>query len=146
MTGATGVRPVRPLKGYFGVGVEGISKAMNLGAILRTAHAFGASFAFTVDAHHKALDVFQSDTARSLKNVPYFGWDGIGDMALPEGCSLVGIELTEDAVIEHCREFLANFKVPRSVEFVSELPRNATGKVLKRVLRGEPDPAAGEKR
>ncbi|CAM3553342.1 FadD3 family acyl-CoA ligase [Tsukamurella ocularis] len=55
-------------------------------------------------------------------------------------------ELTEDAVIEHCREFLANFKVPRSVEFVSELPRNATGKVLKRVLRGEPDPAAGEKR
>lgn len=57
-----------------------------------------------------------------------------------------GRELTEDAVIEHCREFLANFKVPRSVEFVSELPRNATGKVLKRVLRGEPDPAAGENR
>ncbi|MCA0155252.1 FadD3 family acyl-CoA ligase [Tsukamurella sp. M9C] len=57
-----------------------------------------------------------------------------------------GRELTEDAVIEHCREFLANFKVPRSVEFVSELPRNATGKVLKRVLRGEPAPAAGEKR
>ncbi|MCS3778916.1 FadD3 family acyl-CoA ligase [Tsukamurella ocularis] len=57
-----------------------------------------------------------------------------------------GRDLTEDAVIEHCREFLANFKVPRSVEFVSELPRNATGKVLKRVLRGESDPAAGEKR
>lgn len=45
------------------------------------------------------------------------------------------------AVIEHCRASLANFKVPRSVEFVDELPRNATGKVLKRVLRGEPDPA-----
>ncbi|MGX9293509.1 FadD3 family acyl-CoA ligase [Tsukamurella paurometabola] len=57
-----------------------------------------------------------------------------------------GRTLTETAVIDHCREFLANFKVPRSVEFVSELPRNATGKVLKRVLRGEPDPAAGEKR
>ncbi|KXP08626.1 fatty acid--CoA ligase [Tsukamurella pulmonis] len=57
-----------------------------------------------------------------------------------------GTDLTEEAVISHCREFLANFKVPRSVEFVSELPRNATGKVLKRVLRGEPDPAAGEKR
>ncbi|BDD84413.1 acyl-CoA synthetase [Tsukamurella pulmonis] len=57
-----------------------------------------------------------------------------------------GTDLTEEAVIGHCREFLANFKVPRSVEFVSELPRNATGKVLKRVLRGEPDPAAGEKR
>ncbi|TWS24220.1 AMP-binding protein [Tsukamurella sputi] len=57
-----------------------------------------------------------------------------------------GRTMTEDAVIEHCRQYLANFKVPRSVEFVSELPRNATGKVLKRVLRGEPAPAAGEKR
>ncbi|MDP0398482.1 FadD3 family acyl-CoA ligase [Tsukamurella strandjordii] len=57
-----------------------------------------------------------------------------------------GQALTEDAVIEHCRGSLANFKVPRSVEFVAELPRNATGKVLKRVLRGEPDPVSGEKR
>ncbi len=56
-----------------------------------------------------------------------------------------GTDLTEEAVIEHCRAYLANFKVPRSVEFVSELPRGATGKVLKRVLRGEPDPA-GEQR
>lgn len=59
---------------------------------------------------------------------------------------LAGQELSADAVIEHCRQSLANFKVPRSVEFVTELPRNATGKVLKRVLRGEPEPAAGEKR
>ena len=36
------------MKGYFGIGVEGISKAMNLGSLLRTAHAFGASFAFAV--------------------------------------------------------------------------------------------------
>lgn len=57
-----------------------------------------------------------------------------------------GRELTEEAVIAHCREFLANFKVPRSVEFVTELPRNATGKVLKRVLRASEEPAAGEKR
>ena len=122
MTGATGVRPVRPLKGYFGVGVEGISKAMNLGAILRTAHAFGASFAFTVDAHHKALDVFQSDTARSLKNVPYVGWDGIGDMALPEGCSLVGIELTDKRDGKH-----ENFAFSGGVAgFVQYMNRNKT--------------------
>ncbi|MET9325324.1 FadD3 family acyl-CoA ligase [Tsukamurella sp. NPDC003166] len=57
-----------------------------------------------------------------------------------------GGTVTEDAVIEHCRQYLAGFKVPRSVEFVTELPRNATGKVLKRVLRGAPAPAAGEKR
>jgi acyl-CoA synthetase (AMP-forming)/AMP-acid ligase II len=41
---------------------------------------------------------------------------------------------TED-VLAHCAGLLANYKVPRQVEFVGELPRNASGKVLKRVLR-----------
>ncbi len=38
------------MRGYFGIGVEGISKPMNLGSLWRTAHAFGASFVFTVGA------------------------------------------------------------------------------------------------
>ncbi len=46
-----------------------------------------------------------------------------------------GAELTAELVISHCRERLANFKVPRQVEFRSELPRNASGKPLKRELR-----------
>ena len=40
------------MKGYFGIGVEGISKAMNVGTLFRTAHAFGASFVFTVRAQY----------------------------------------------------------------------------------------------
>jgi HIP---CoA ligase len=44
-------------------------------------------------------------------------------------------QLTEQQVIDHCRERLANFKVPRRVVFVDELPRSALGKVLKRELR-----------
>jgi len=43
--------------------------------------------------------------------------------------------ITPEAIIEHCRQNLATFKVPLSVEFVDELPRNAAGKVLKRTLR-----------
>jgi acyl-CoA synthetase (AMP-forming)/AMP-acid ligase II len=39
-------------------------------------------------------------------------------------------------LVAFCRERLAGFKVPRSVEFLPELPRNAGGKVLKRRLRG----------
>jgi len=37
-------------RGYFGIGVEGISKPMNAGNLFRTAHAFGASFVFTIGA------------------------------------------------------------------------------------------------
>jgi acyl-CoA synthetase (AMP-forming)/AMP-acid ligase II len=43
--------------------------------------------------------------------------------------------LTADAVLAHAREHLANFKVPRRVELVGELPVNATGKVRKDELR-----------
>ena len=46
-----------------------------------------------------------------------------------------GCSLTAEAVIEHCRAQLAKFKCPASVEFIGELPRTATGKVLKRELR-----------
>jgi acyl-coenzyme A synthetase/AMP-(fatty) acid ligase len=37
--------------------------------------------------------------------------------------------------ISYCKERLANFKVPREVTFVDELPRNLSGKILKRDLR-----------
>jgi HIP---CoA ligase len=46
-------------------------------------------------------------------------------------------ELTAAEVIAYCRERLANFKVPRQVEFLAALPRNPSGKALKRLLREE---------
>ena len=46
-------------------------------------------------------------------------------------------EVDADAVTSYCRERLANFKVPRRVEFVDALPRNPSGKVLKTTLREE---------
>ena len=46
-----------------------------------------------------------------------------------------GRQASEDELTLHCRSRLAGFKSPRSVEFVSELPRNASGKVLKKDLR-----------
>ena len=42
-----------------------------------------------------------------------------------------------DTVIQHCIQNLAKFKVPQTVEFIEALPRNATGKVLKRTLRDQ---------
>jgi fatty-acyl-CoA synthase len=49
-----------------------------------------------------------------------------------------GYTLTADDVIAYCRDGLADFKRPRQVTFLAELPRNPTGKVLKRELRTAP--------
>jgi long-chain acyl-CoA synthetase len=48
----------------------------------------------------------------------------------------VGASVTEQEIIDHCREHLAAYKYPRMVEFREELPKTATGKILKRELRG----------
>jgi fatty-acyl-CoA synthase len=49
-----------------------------------------------------------------------------------------GYRVTAEEVIDYCRRELADFKRPRKVVFVRELPRNPTGKVLKRELREHP--------
>lgn len=48
-----------------------------------------------------------------------------------------GVTATAEEIIEFCKEKLAPYKVPRKVEFRSELPRSAVGKALRRVLREE---------
>ena len=48
-----------------------------------------------------------------------------------------GMTATEDEVIGICRERLASYKKPKSVEFRAELPRSPTGKILKRKIREE---------
>jgi long-chain acyl-CoA synthetase len=42
---------------------------------------------------------------------------------------------TQEEIIEFCRKNMAAYKVPRKVDFVGQLPKSATGKILKRVLR-----------
>ena len=46
-----------------------------------------------------------------------------------------GAALDEEGVVEHCRRHLAHYKCPTSVEVVAALPRNPSGKILKRELR-----------
>ncbi|HVV19044.1 MAG TPA: AMP-binding protein, partial [Pseudonocardiaceae bacterium] len=63
---------------------------------------------------------------------------GVPDQRLGEvGMAFVvtRTELSISDVIDYCKERLANYKVPRRVAFVEALPRNASGKVLKRTLR-----------
>jgi tRNA G18 (ribose-2'-O)-methylase SpoU len=86
------------MRGYFGIGVEGISKPMNLGSLLRSAHAFGASFAFTIGASFDAKAAAQSDTSAAVASLPFHAYGDLAALHLPHGCRLVGIEFREDAV------------------------------------------------
>jgi len=51
---------------------------------------------------------------------------------------------TADELVEHCRARLARYKVPKDVTFIEALPRNPSGKVLKRELRTRADDGAGD--
>ena len=46
-----------------------------------------------------------------------------------------GAEADEAAIIGHARERIAGFKCPKSVDFIEALPRNPSGKILRRTLR-----------
>ncbi len=85
------------MRGFFGIGVEGISKPMNLGSLLRSAHAFGASFAFTIGAAFDAKAAAQSDTSAAVASQPFHAYGNLADLKLPHGCRLVGVEFREDA-------------------------------------------------
>lgn len=48
-----------------------------------------------------------------------------------------GVTITAEEIVAYCKEHLVGYKVPRLIEFRSELPRSAIGKALRRVLRTE---------
>jgi tRNA G18 (ribose-2'-O)-methylase SpoU len=93
------VQPILPAlpRGYFAIGAERISKALNLGNLMRSAHGFGASFTFTIGAAYQALEA-RADTSKGAQHLPHFNWASVEDLALPQGCRLVGVELLEEAI------------------------------------------------
>ena len=84
-------------RGYFAIGAERMSKALNLGNLMRSAHGFGASFTFTIGAAYQALEA-RADTSKGRQHLPHYNWRSVDEMVLPEGCRLVGVELLDEAV------------------------------------------------
>jgi tRNA G18 (ribose-2'-O)-methylase SpoU len=84
------------MRGYFAVGADGLSKPMNLGNLIRIAHAFGASFFFTVAGRVKLADAI-SDTSDAARHLPVYQFASGDALQLPQGCELVGVEIAEDA-------------------------------------------------
>lgn len=100
------------MRGYFAIGSERISKAMNLGALMRTAHAFGASYVFSIEAEHELREAYAADTSKTAGQIPYYQYDSIDELKLPRGCQLVGVELTDDAVM------LPTFRHPMQAAYI----------------------------
>ncbi len=84
-------------RGYFAIGAERMSKALNLGNLMRSAHGFGASFTFTVGASYQAMEA-RADTSKGQWHLPHYNWAKTSELVLPHGCKLVGIELIDDAI------------------------------------------------
>lgn len=99
------------MRGYFGIGVEGISKPMNVGNLFRSAHGFGASFVFTVGAQLRRGSS-KSDTSETPRNLPYYAYPDLPAFRLPKDCVLVGVELLDEAVE------LPVFRHPRCAAYV----------------------------
>lgn len=99
------------MRGYFAIGVEGGNKVGNLGNLMRTAHAFGASFVFTVGSEHFS-GKSHADTSATPEQVPLYQFDTVDDLLLPRYCALVGVELTDEAID------LPSFAHPKQAAYV----------------------------
>jgi acyl-CoA synthetase (AMP-forming)/AMP-acid ligase II len=96
---------------------------------------YPAEIEAVLDAHPKVLDV-------AVIGVPNEEW---GEAVHAVIVKLPDAQLSEADVLAYGREHLAGYKIPRSVSFAEEIPRNASGKILKKVLR-EPFWAGRDKR
>lgn len=99
-------------RGYFGIGAEGVSKSANLGALLRTGHAFGAAFCFTIGSGWDSRQSRHADTADTPLHVPMYRFPSLDELRLPNRCQLVGIELLDDAID------LPSFRHPLNAAYV----------------------------
>jgi fatty-acyl-CoA synthase/long-chain acyl-CoA synthetase len=88
-------------------------------------NVYPAEIEAVIDAHPDVHDV-------AVIGVPSDEWgESVHAIVVPHA----GRTLDEAAVVAFARGHLAGFKVPRSVGFAQEIPRNASGKILKKVLR-----------
>lgn len=114
------------MRGYFAIGVEGISKPANAGNLFRSAHAFGASFMFTIAAAYPRREGGCADTSDAERQIPFYSFPDVSSLILPRGCSLVGVEIVDDAID------LPSFHHPRCAAYVFGPERGALSAQLTR--------------
>lgn len=112
-------------RGYFGLGAEGVSKSANMGALLRTGHAFGASFCFSVGAGWDSRAQRSADTSDTPGHVPTWRFEDVAALTLPPSCVLVGVELLDEAVD------LPSFRHPLNAAYVLGPERSGLSEAMR---------------
>ncbi|MER6129006.1 acyl-CoA synthetase [Streptomyces sp. NPDC001795] len=109
---------LRDADGYFTI-VDRVKDVINSGGVLVASRQV-----------EDALYTHEGVAEVAVIGLPDERWiEAVTAVVVPRG------EVTEDELLAHAREQLAHFKAPKRVLFVDELPRNASGKILKRELR-----------
>lgn len=109
---------VRDAQGYFRI-VDRVKDAINSGGVLVASRQV-----------EDALYTHEAVAEAAVIGLPDERWvEAVTAVVVRRG------EVTEEELIAHAREKLSSFKAPKRVLFVDELPRNASGKILKRELR-----------
>jgi fatty-acyl-CoA synthase len=109
---------VRDAHGYFTI-VDRVKDVINSGGVLVASRQV-----------EDALYTHEAVAEAAVIGLPDEKWiEAVTAVVVPRG------EVTEDELVAHAREKLPAFKAPKRVVFVDELPRNASGKILKRELR-----------
>ncbi|MGW7404813.1 acyl-CoA synthetase [Streptomyces sp. NPDC054833] len=109
---------VRDAHGYFTI-VDRVKDVINSGGVLIASRQV-----------EDALYTHEAVAEAAVIGLPDERWiEAVTAVVVPRG------EVTETELIAHARERLASFKAPKRVLFVDALPRNASGKILKRELR-----------
>ncbi|MBK3566705.1 acyl-CoA synthetase [Streptomyces sp. MBT62] len=109
---------VRDVHGFFTV-VDRVKDVINSGGVLVASRQV-----------EDALYTHEGVAEVAVIGLPDDRWiEAVTAVVVPRG------EVTETQLIDHAREKLAHFKAPKRVLFVEKLPRNASGKILKRELR-----------
>ncbi|ANS62812.1 acyl-CoA synthetase [Streptomyces lincolnensis] len=109
---------VRDAHGYFTI-VDRVKDVINSGGVLVASRQV-----------EDALYTHDGVAEAAVIGLPDERWiEAVTAVVVPRG------DVTEAELIAHAREKLAHFKAPKRVVFMDELPRNASGKILKRELR-----------
>ncbi|WP_309056351.1 fatty acyl-CoA synthetase [Streptomyces sp.] len=109
---------VRDAEGYYTI-VDRVKDVINSGGVLVASRQV-----------EDALYTHPAVAETAVIGLPHERWiEAVTAVVVPRG------EVTEAELLTHAREKLAPFKAPKRILFVDELPRNASGKILKRELR-----------